>query len=217
MLKWCLACCYFTTLRTNRNIILFQGIKLSGYLTSNIQFIWWWYLMLILMSLKIGEMRARKSRWKKYQVSIDADVSGYNLLVWIIFVLSRTRNCVYAQLSPNFGLFSLTDMQVIFAGEKIQDITSLSTNAVLILGQGNFLLFVSKFLQTLCCCMWKNWSMLHAIIACVLKIMLQMELPCLLFWVPVVFDWLPNTILFFKVLSGYSKKDPKCTTNLDLV
>lgn len=236
------------TLTTERNIKLFQGTKLSGYLMGIILCTWRWYLILILMSLKIGETRVRKSWWKEYQVSLAADVSGYNLLDWIIFVSVRYWNCIYAtvimylkgkllwgtavtfrlfalksvgklvwtpcqtvwlynnlnvpflplqvHLSPNlsftfsfltlhFGCFLFPVMQVVFPGEKIRDMTSLASNAVLILGQGNFLLLQSKFLQICCWCMWKNrlllpstrGFMVQTIIVCVLKIMLLMELP----------------------------------------
>lgn len=53
--------------------------------------------------------------------------------------------------SEEVPMKKISDMQVIFAGEKIQDITSLSANAVLILGQG------SLYAYTI------SWSFLGAI------------------------------------------------------
>ncbi|XP_023525140.1 uncharacterized protein LOC111788836 isoform X4 [Cucurbita pepo subsp. pepo] len=76
------------------------------------------------------------------------DTSIRNQTVW----LSDKQHSVHMMMIPDVDsdvpenrgneseevpMKKISDMQVIFAGEKIQDITSLSTNAVLILGQGS--------------------------------------------------------------------------------
>lgn len=63
-------------------------------------------------------------------VAVNLDVS------FLPFQVHLSPNLSIAFFS-HFGWFLFPVMQAIFAGEKIQDITSLAANAILILGQGS--------------------------------------------------------------------------------